>query len=186
MPRLRRIFVPDLSVHVIQRGHNRASIFHEEVDYRRFLDVLSQVARRHAVRVHGFVLMTNHVHLIVTPSDAKGLPRTIKEVGGRYVPYFNRKYDRIGTLWTSRYRGLLIQDERYWLTCLRYIEQNPVRASMVKTPEDYRWSSYSAHAFGEWPTWLAHHPTYLALGATPEDRQARYRSLCGTTGSDAW
>jgi len=103
----------------------------------------------------------------------------MKQVGEEYVRYFNRKYDRIGTLWTGRYRGIDIGDEKYWLTCLRYVEQNAWRAGMVSSPDAYPWSSYRVHAFGESSDWLELHHVYLALGRTPEDRQRAYRAICG-------
>ena len=123
-----------------------------------------------------------HYHLMVTPPDARSLPATMKELGERYVQYFNRRHDRIGTLWNGRYRGLLIHDERYWLTCLRYIEQNPVRAGMVRTPDDFAWSSYRFHALGAESDWLVPHWLYLELGSTPEERQSRVSRDLRNTG----
>jgi putative transposase len=104
----------------------------------------------------------------------------MKQLDGRYARYFNRTYPRTGTLWNGKYRRFLIDGERYWLTCLRYIEQNPVKAGIVVAAEEYRWSSYSAHAFGNGPEWLTYHLVYQALGSTPERRRAAYRTLCGT------
>ena len=179
MARQRRIFVPGLSLHVIQRGVNRTAVFHHEIDYASFLAFLAEAAGRHGVAVHAYVLMTNHFHLIATPSDALALPRAMKELGARYVPYYNRQHNRIGTLWNGRYRGLTIDSRTYWLTCLRYIEQNPVRAGMTLTPGEYRWSSYAAHAHGEWPEWLSPHAVYVSLGSTSAERQAAYREICG-------
>jgi len=179
MPRSRRIFIVGVSVHVIQRGNNRLSIFASSNDCEYFLELLRRFARNHCVTVHGFVLMNTHYHLIVTPTSAGALPRMMKALDGGYVRYFNKRHSRIGTLWNGRYRGLLIQDERYWLTCLRYVEQNPVRAGMVQTPDDYQWSSYSAHALGRWPTWLVPHQTYQSLGRDDGERQRAYRELCG-------
>ena len=184
MPRLRRIFIPDISVHVIQRGNNRMDIFREHGDHRSFLAFLRWAAAQYRVAIHAFVLMSNHFHLIVTPADAEGLPKTMQELGRRYVRYFNGKYDRIGTLWNDRYRGFLIGDERYWLTCLRYVEQNPVRANMVSAPDQYAWSSYAAHAFGDWPAWLTPHAVYLALGRNADERQLAYHFLCGASLDD--
>jgi len=102
----------------------------------------------------------------------------MKALDGTYVVYYNRRHQRIGTLWNGRYRGILIEDARYWLTCLRYIEQNPVRAGIVVLPEQYRWSSYRAHAFGDGPDWLASHPVFERLGANDEERRTAYRALC--------
>jgi putative transposase len=175
----RRIYVPELSVHVIHRGNNGISVFHDDVDRRVFLSYLRSATTSSGVRIHGHVLMSTHVHLLVTPRDESGLPDAMKSIGERYVRYFNRKYDRFGTLWSGRYRPLLVTDETYWLTCLRYIEQNPVRARMVLRPEAYPWSSYRAHAYGEGAEWVAPHPVYVALGRTDIERQAAYRAICG-------
>jgi len=154
-------------------------IFERSSDYEYFLELVRRYARNFSVAVHGFTLMTTHYHLIVTPTSEHGLPRMMKAVDGGYVRYYNKRTDRVGTLWNGRYRGLHIEDERYWLTCLRYVEQNPVRAGMVDTPEAYTWSSYSAHAFGRWPAWLTPHVAYQSLGANDADRQRAYRALCG-------
>ena len=128
--------------------------------------------------------MTNHYHLIVTPADAGALPRMMQALGVRYVLYFNRKYTRVGTLWCGRYRGLPIEDEKYWLTCLRYVEQNPVRAGIVEAPEMYAWTSYRVHAFGAESDWLEPHSVYLSLGRNPKERQIAYRALCAAQVTD--
>ena len=123
--------------------------------------------------------MTNHFHLIATPEGPNSLSNAVKELAGRYSQFFNYKHKRIGTLWNGRYRAILIDTEAYWLTCLRYVEQNPVRAGMATRPDDYRWSSYAAHAHGQWPAWLSPHPLYQALGPDSDARQQAYRALCG-------
>jgi putative transposase len=179
MPRGRRTFIPGISVHVIQRGNNRVPIFGSSNDFEQFLELLRRSARNFCVTLHAFVLMTTHYHLIVTPTSVAGLPKMMKALDGGYVRYFNKRHERIGTLWNGRYRGLPLEDERYWLTCLRYIEQNPVRAGMVQAPHDYQWSSHSAHAFGRWPTWLTPHTVYQSLGRDDGERQRAYRELCG-------
>ena len=179
MARKPRIFIPDVSVHVIHRGINRAAIVRDDTDRRVFMALLQRSAARHSLAVHGFAVMDTHYHLLVTPPDPSSLAETMKELGERYVGYFNQRHGRIGTLWTGRYRGLMIYDDRYWLTCLRYIEQNPVRANMVRSPDAYPWSSYRVHAMGAESDWLAPHSVYLALGSTPQQRQLAYRTICG-------
>jgi putative transposase len=174
----RRLFVPGLSVHVIQRGNNGTSIFHDDVDRRLFLYFLGQIAASTGVAFHGFVLMSTHWHGLLTPPTELALPAAMKSLGERYVRYFNRKYGRFGTLWGGKYRSPLVTDQHYWLTCLRYIEQNPVRARMVEGPGDYQWSSYAAHAFGKGPRWIVDHPVLHELGRTDSDRQRNYRRLC--------
>lgn len=122
--------------------------------------------------------MSNHYHLLVTPAKPDSIPKTVKQFAGEYSQYYNHKHGRIGHLWASRYSAVLIKDERQLLTCLRYIDQNPVNANLVDRPEQYRFSSYRAHAYGGGERWLVDHPSYLALGDTPEKRQAFYRKLC--------
>jgi putative transposase len=124
--------------------------------------------------------MSTHTHFQLTPRTAEGTSEAMKELGAAYVVHFNRKYQRVGTLWTGRYKAKPIKDERYWLTCLRYIELNPVRAGLVMLPEQYQWSSYRVHALGEPTDWLVSHPILDALGANPAERQAAYRAICAT------
>ncbi len=177
----RRIFIPGLSSHVIQRGNNHSSIFRDDCDYQFLLALLRRSASNHGVDVHGFVLMTTHIHMLTTPTGEKSLPRMMQQMGCTYARYYNRRYDRVGTLWNGRYRSIPIENEQYWLTCLRYIEQNPVRAGIVTRPDAYRWSSYAAHARGEWPDWLTRHRVYLELGNDDAEREAAYRAICGLT-----
>jgi putative transposase len=179
MGRPHRIFSPGITEHLIQRGTNRMTVFEDDADFVWFLCRLKHVARVNGVSVHGFTLMTNHVHIMATPTSESAVPAMMGGLFSGYAKYFNRRYDRIGALWNGRYRPKMIGDESYWLTCLRYVEQNPVRANIVLTPGDYRWSSYAAHAWGRWPDWLVPHPVYLALGSTPADRQQKYREICG-------
>ena len=172
------MFVPGVTLHLRHRGNNRCAVFGDDEDYEVYLTMLESAMRRHSVSVHAFALMTTHTHLQVTPDSEYGTCDAMKELGGNYVLYFNRKYNRVGTLWTGRYGAKPILDERYWLICLRYIEQNPVRAGIVVLPEQYRWSSYRAHAFGDGPDWLASHPVFERLGANDEERRTAYRALC--------
>jgi len=178
MSRKRRIFIPGISVHVIHRGHNLMSIYRKDTDYELFLRLLRRAGRRRKVAIHGYVLMTTHVHLVVTPATADALSCAMKDLAGGYVRYFNREYQRRGTLWNGPYRALHIENERYWLTCLRYVEQNPVRAGMVSAAEEYRWSSYNHHAVSGWDDWLAPHYVYQSLGRTDAERRAAYHAIC--------
>ena len=178
MPRQPRVYVPGLSVHVFQRGHNRTAIFHESRDYEFFLTLVCSAARHNGLDVHGFALMTNHYHLIATPTSDSALPRAMKQIDGDYVRYYNRKHSRLGTLWSGRYKAKLIEDARYWWTCLTYVERNPVAAGIVATPEEYPWSSYRVHAAGACISWMVPHPLYEGLGSTPTERQAAYRTIC--------
>jgi putative transposase len=172
-----RYFLPDQPLHVIQRGNNREPIFFCEEDYRRYRGWLAEAAAEYGCAIHAYVLMTNHVHLLVTPETAESLPRAMQSLGRRYVRYVNAAYRRTGTLWEGRYRAAPIDSEAYFLTCCRYIELNPVRARMVAHPRDYSWSSYAAHARGVSDALVAEHPLYRALGRNAAERQENYRAL---------
>jgi putative transposase len=177
MPRPPRIFIAGMSHHVYQRGHNQASIFACDHDYRRFLGHARESMVEYGVDVHAFTLMTNHYHFVATPQARSSLPSAMQQLLGEYTKYFNRQYSRSGTLWNGRYRAKPIEDERYWLNCVRYVEANPVEAKIVATPERYPWTSYRVHAAGEFSDWLVPHFLYLRLGKTPQERQMAYRSL---------
>ena len=177
MARQLRRFVDGLSVHLIHRGNNRQTIFRDDKDRERFLALVPDAFAKHRVAIHGWVLMDNHYHFEVTPAHERSLSGGMQQLGIKYVRYFNRKYGRVGHLFSARPRQIVLEDDDYWLACLRYIEQNPVRAGIVARPGDYRWSSYRTHAFGEPCGWLTRHPCYLALGRTDSERQAAYRAI---------
>jgi putative transposase len=177
MARLPRLTVAEFPHHVIQRGNDRQAIFRDDADFERMLELLTEHASREKVAIHSYVLMTNHLHLLVTPQTATGLPRMMQAVGRRYVQYFNRRHGRTGTLWEGRYRATAIQTERYCLACMTYIDLNPVRAGMVKRPEEYRWSSYDHYRGLRSDKLITAPPVYWALGNTPFEREARYAEL---------
>jgi putative transposase len=177
MARHGRYFLPDQPLHVIQRGNNRSAIFFDIEDYQHYRDWLAEAAAENGCMIHAYVLMTNHVHLLVTPERAESLPRTMQSLGRRYVRAINAAQRRSGTLWEGRYRAAPIDSEAYFLACCRYIELNPVRACMVAHPADYRWSSYRAHADGAADALVSDHPLYHALGRGAAARQTAYRDL---------
>ena len=177
MPRKPRFYLPGVPAHIVQRGNCRQVTFFAEADYIAYLDWLSDGARLHGCAIHAYALMSNHVHLLVTPQQADSISKLIQFVGRRYVTYVNRCYAKSGTLWEGRHKGCVISDDDYLLACMRYIELNPVRAGMVSAPGDYRWSSYRANAFGEPDGGLTPHPLYRALGSTIQARGHAYRNL---------
>ena len=183
MPRQPRLDVPGIPMHVVQRGNNRHPCFFTEADYCRYLRDLREAALEHGCRVHAYVLMTNHVHLLLTPTAARGISLFMQFVGRRYVSYVNATYARSGTLWEGRFKSCLVDSDSYVLACYRYIELNPVRAAMVHSPADYRWSSYQANATGRPDALVTPHDSLVALGAEPSSRQQAYRDLvaCGLT-----
>ncbi|MEN8170799.1 MAG: transposase [Pseudomonadota bacterium] len=185
MARLPRYFVENMPQHIIQRGNNRDVVFATEEDYRFYLECLGEAAERQGLNIHAYVLMTNHVHLLATPEHAQSIPGTMQSVGRRYVQYFNHCYQRTGTLWEGRYRATLIDSENYLLTCMRYIEMNPVRAGMVEAPGGYGWSSYGANGQGVEDLLVTPHERYLALGDTAAERRLAYRRLFRASLGDA-
>jgi len=177
MPRKPRIQLPGVPQHVIQRGNNREPCFYAEADYLCYLDSLGKALERHHSQLHAWVLMTNHVHLLITPEQRYGISRVMQDTGRKYVQYINRTYRRSGTLWEGRYKACAIDSEAWLLTCMCYIEMNPVRAGMVAHPAEYRWSSNAVNAHGKTGAIIQPHDLYLALGASPPERQFAYREL---------
>ena len=177
MARLPRYFVKDQPQHIIQRGNNREPIFGDHSDYTFYLECLQEAAEQQGLAIHSYVLMTNHAHLLVTPRSEHSIGKTMQSLGRRYVQYFNYTYGRTGTLWEGRYKATLIDSDRYLLTCMRYIELNPVRAGMVRHPGDYKWSSYAANARGANNALISPHPVYRQLGHSPVARQGAYQQL---------
>jgi putative transposase len=176
--RLKRYAVPGQPQHLIQRGHNRQPIFFAEDDYGYFYDCLREAAARFRLRVHAWVFMSNHFHLLATPDAPDSISKTMQRLGTRYVPYVNRREGRTGTLWQGRYKACIIDSEAYLLACARYIDLNPVRAGLVREARDYLWSSHRGLAEGVVDPLLSPHPLYLALGPTAAARQEAYRALC--------
>jgi putative transposase len=177
MPRRARVSVQDAAHHIIQRGNNRSACFYSEQDYECYLEWLFEYSEMHGCDVHAYVLMTNHVHLLITPTDSIGPAKLMKALGQRYVQYINRSYKRTGTLWEGRFRSCVTDDERYVLGCYRYIELNPVRANLVAHPAEYRWSSYRHNAQGKDDERLTEHALYQALSNDAFGRRACYREL---------
>ena len=177
MPRRPRIQLDNVPLHIVQRGHNREACFLSLEDYQSYLHWLEEALHNHDCQLHAYVLMTNHVHLLLTPKKADLVPRLIMSIGRRYVQYINRTYVRTGTLWDSRYKSSVVHADTYLLTCQRYIELNPVRAAMVDDPAHYRWSSYRHNALGQPDARLTPHPVYTAMATSDKARQAAYRAL---------
>lgn len=176
LPRRRRFCPADFAVHVVQRGNNCQPLFTCDADLAAYAHWLEDAAPRFQVEVHGWIFMTNHVHLLVTPRVENAVSRVMQSLGRRYVGHFNYSHARSGTLFEGRFRSCLVQKDRYFLACLRYLELNPVRAGMVRDPGDYRWSSYRAHAFGLPVKFWTAHDLYLALAPKPSDRQEAWRN----------
>ncbi len=177
MPRRARLRIAGHPIHLIQRGNNRSSCFVDVADYELYLGLLHELGPRFECAVHAYVLMTNHVHLLLTPQRADGPSHLMKHLGQRYVQHYNRTHLRTGSLWEGRFRSSIVDSEGYLFRCQRYIELNPVRAGMVADPWEYPWSSYLANAGGAPSLFLVPHHQYEALGTSQGERATRYREL---------
>ena len=177
MTRLRRYCPAGLPVHVIQRGNNRSDCFHSSEDRANYIKHLQKEASTNHVDVHAWVLMSNHVHLLLTPRFADSISNMMQRLGHQYVRFFNRKYSRTGTLWEGRFRSCLVQTENYFLVCQRYIELNPVRSGLVDHPVEFHWSSYKSNALGIESGLVKPHEIYLSLGCDEDQRLRAYQAL---------
>jgi REP-associated tyrosine transposase len=177
MARLLRIAPINIPIHIIQRGNNRQVCFGSDDNHIAYASWLKEYSKKYKVAIHAWVMMTNHVHLLCTPLQEKGISSMMQALGRRYVRYFNYEYKRSGTLWEGRYKSCLVQSGTYLLEVYRYIEFNPVRAGMVLSPGDYLWSSYQINALGKSSDICTPHQEYLVLGTNSKERLKNYRGL---------
>lgn len=177
MARLPRVCLPGVPLHLIQRGNNRQACFASDSDFAAYASWLQEYSEKYHVDIHAWVFMTNHVHLLVTPNTKSGVSKMMQSLGQRYVRYFNYSCRRSGTLWEGRYKSCIVDADKYLLACQRYIELNPVRAGMVDSPADYKWSSYPANGLGKDSNIHTPHPVYIALGRDRQSRNKAYREL---------
>ena len=177
MARPPRLEVAGIPLHIVQRGVNRAPCFFADTDRRFYLKCLAKASRARGCAVHAYVLMGNHVHLLITPHEKGAASAMLQDVGRRYVRIINAVHGRTGTLWEGRYKSALVDTETYFLNCHRYIESNPVRTGMAPHEAAYPWSSHAHYAMGEPNPLITEHAVYVALGATSEERRNAYREL---------
>ena len=177
MSRKPRFFVAGVANHIIQRGNNKEVVFIEDEDYVKYQTILNEAATKQCVKIHAYVLMTNHIHLLATADSSNGISHMMQQIGRFYVPYINFKYKRTGTLWEGRFKSSLVDDELYILACMRYIEMNPVRAHMVKAPQDYKWSSYHSNVRGTFDPLISEHVSYKGLAKSRKKQQENYRDM---------
>ena len=185
MPRRPRIQLNGVPLHIVLRGRNHEPCFFSADDYTSYLHWLGEALDDNECQLHAYALMSNHVHLLLTPKKAEAVPKLIMSLGRRYVQYVNRTHQRTGSLWDSRYKSSVIQASTWLLTCQRYIEDNPVRAAMVDDPAHYRWTSYRRNALGATDRRITPHAQYQALGLSDKSRQTAYRALCRAPLDDA-
>jgi REP-associated tyrosine transposase len=177
MPRKVRFNLIGIPQHIIQRGNNREACFYNQDDYEQYLHGLQIAADKFNCKIHAYVLMTNHVHILATPMNEHSVSEMMQSLGSRYVRYINKKYERTGTLWEGRFKSSLVDSDAYLLTCMRYIEMNPVRSKMVDHPGEYQWSSYSVNAQGKNSRLIEKHPLYRKLATTTEQQLKVYQEI---------
>jgi putative transposase len=186
MPRPPRIDLPGWPVHVTQRGVNRCAIFLDDEDRSHYLRLFRDACIRWSVAVYAYVLMDNHVHLLLGTTGRGDLSSSMHCLGHTYVQAFNGRHGRVGTLWQGRFKGCLVGSENYLLAVMRYIELNPLRAAMVGRIDAYRWSSADAHLGLRSDPLVTPHALYLGMAKTPANRQAIWREWlrAGTSDDD--
>lgn len=177
MPRKTRMYLPCVPVHVVQRGNNREACFFAVEDYQFYKELLAEGLRRYGAKLHAYCLMTNHVHLLLTPNASDSISRILQHIGRQYVCYINKTYKRSGTLWEGRHKSSLVDAENYLLACYRYIELNPVVANMVQLPDEYPWSSYPSNAWGRYDKLITPHELFLGIHQDKTEREREYREL---------
>ncbi|MCC5796665.1 MAG: transposase [Methylophaga sp.] len=177
MARLPRLVLPDQPLHIMHRGNNRQNIFENEEDMTRILNDIGEALHKADCQLHAYVIMTNHLHLLLTPKNKQELAVFMQSMANRYVRYFNANRQRTGTIWEGRFKSCLIDSDNYLFTLYKYIEMNPVKAEMVKDIKEYRWSSYHHNGLGEVDPLITEHPLYLNLAGTREERVTRYKSM---------
>lgn len=179
MPRPLRITVSNLPFHVLDRGNNRQTVFHQEEDFVYFLKLLKRYKKEFQFKLYHLCLMPNHIHLILEPILEGSLSKLMMRLTLAYSSYYNKKYRGVGHVWQGRYKSSLIDKEEYFIWCGLYVELNPVRAGLVVKPQDWRWSSYRFYAFGEVDPLMEGlidvDPYYLELGSNSQECQERYR-----------
>ena len=178
MPRIARVAPRNYIFHILTRGNNRQDVFRDEIDYQKYLEILDRYKEKHQFKIYHYVLMKNHVHLVLEPQEGGGsLADIMKGINLSYAQHYKRRYDHIGHFWQDRFKSILISSDQYLLACGSYVELNPVRAGAVKDPKDYRWSSYRAYAFGEKNLLVDKHPIYWELSKDEPKRRERYKEF---------
>lgn len=177
MARTARLVLPGHPHHIYQQGNNRQPVFIDDEDFKTFLNWLKEASRQFRVDIHAYVILENAFHLLATPADETGLARMMQWVGRYYVPYFNRKYERSGTLWEGRFKTSIVDAENCLLECCRFIEFKPVLTGLAVQPEGYQWSSYAHHAGVKPDPVIRDHAVYWNLGNTPFAREMAYRDF---------
>ncbi len=180
MARLPRLVVPNQLHHVLARGNNGQPVFLDDTDYQQFMNLLRDTAQQYGVAIHAYVLLPNRVQLMATPSTEPALGKMMQAIGRQYVPWFNARHQRSGSLWEGRFRATVMDADDYFVPCAHLIEYQPLHDAVSMDMEHYRWSSHAHHTGARRQAWLTDHPAYWKLGNTPFEREAVYKQLCAT------
>jgi putative transposase len=178
MPRTARIAPPNHVFHILTRGNDRRDVFKDEADHQKYIEILNGYKERYQFKLYHYVLMKNHVHLVLETIEKGGsLAEVMKGINLSYAQHYKSRYDHIGHFWQDRYKSILVSKDQYLLACGSYVELNPVRAGLVKAPADYRWSSYNVYAYGRGDSWLDEHAIYQELSQNEAERRRKYREF---------
>lgn len=178
MPRAPRLQDAGLLHHVISRGNDRQPIFKSTADFQKYIALIDQYRRQYPVKIYNYVLMSNHIHLLIEPEQEGSLSQFMEHVSKAYAKYFNKIHNRTGHVFQGRFKSFIVQHDRYYFACSRYIDLNPVKAKIVSSANDYTWSGYGLLASGNKSALsLDTHSVYKDLGANPKERQIAYRAL---------
>ena len=177
MPRLACPEEAHATLHVVQRGRERCPCFSCAKDRAAYLDALCECSLRQSCAIHAYALMGNHVHLLFTSERARGPSRLMPEIAVAYARYLSSEYGHEDAVWEEAYDATPVHTRRQLIACMRYIEENPVRAGLAARPADYAWSSYRCNALGRHDALITPHSHYYSLGRSPEERRAAYAAL---------
>jgi putative transposase len=168
--------------HIITRGNNKGVIFENDACRTAYLEIVRESAARYHFALFHYVLMNNHVHLVLGPKQGGDLPHLMQDINHRYSLYHKRRTGRVGHLWETRYKSFVVGTDAYALTLGIYVELNPVRAGIVTDPSNYKWSSYRHYAEGERNRLITMSPVFGTLGRNHLERKAAYRALANMWG----
>lgn len=178
MPRIARIAPKEYVYHVLTRGNNRQDVFKEKKDYEKYLEILQRYKEKYKFKLYHYVLMTNHIHLVIEPTEGGGgLAEVMKGINLSYAQSYKGKYKHIGHFWQDRFKSIIVSKDNYLLACGSYVELNPVRARMVEDPKEYKWSSYNTYAYGKKDSLVEEHPIYRNLSEEEKERRKKYREF---------
>ena len=178
MPRTARIAPKEYVYHILTRGNNRQEVFKDERDYKKYIEILQRYKDKYKFKLYHYILMRNHVHLILESIERGGtLAEIMKGINLSYAQYYKKRFKHIGHFWQDRYKSIIISKDDYLLACGSYVELNPVRAGIVEDPKDYKWSSYNVYAYGKKDFIADEHSIYKGLSRNEAERRKKYREF---------